>query len=95
MRVAARRMRSALQAFGRVIDRDSTRERMVELKWMAGELAGARDAEVMVKRCAVMLAEMSDELVLGSVAGAVTRLPPAPGAVSFPSQERGDAGTPD
>jgi CHAD domain-containing protein len=73
MRVAARRVRSALQAFGRVIDRDSTRELTVELKWMAGELAGARDAEVMAKRCAAMLADLPAELVLGPVAAAVTR----------------------
>lgn len=73
MRVAARRMRSALQAFGRVIDRDSTRELMGELKWMAGELGGARDTEVMAKRCAAMLADLPAELVLGPVAAAITR----------------------
>jgi CHAD domain-containing protein len=73
MRVAARRMRSALQAFGRVIDRDSTRALTMELKWVAGELSGLRDAEVMAERCAAMLAELPDELVLGPVAAAVTR----------------------
>lgn len=73
MRVAARRMRSALQAFGRVIDRDQTRELTLELKWMAGELGGARDAEVMAQRCAAMLADLPDELVLGPVAAAITR----------------------
>ncbi|MDQ3764749.1 MAG: CYTH and CHAD domain-containing protein [Actinomycetota bacterium] len=73
LRVAARRMRSALQAFGRVIDRDRTRELTVELKWMAGELSGARDAEVMAGRFAAMLADLPEELVLGPVAAAVTR----------------------
>lgn len=73
MRVAARRMRSVLQAFGRVIDRDSTRELTGELKWMASELGGARDTEVMAKRCATMLAELPAELVLGPVAAALTR----------------------
>jgi len=73
MRVAARRMRSALQAFGRVTDRDSTRELTVELKWMAGELGGARDAEVMATRCAAILADLPAELVLGPVAAALTR----------------------
>jgi len=73
MRVAARRMRSALQAFRRVIDRERTRELTAELKWMAGELGGARDAEVMAQRCAAMLAELPDELILGPVAAAVTR----------------------
>ncbi|MGB8994551.1 MAG: CYTH and CHAD domain-containing protein [Pseudonocardiaceae bacterium] len=73
LRVAARRMRSALQAFGRVLDRDRTRELTTELKWIAGELGGARDSEVMAERLAAMLAELPDELILGPVAAAVTR----------------------
>lgn len=73
MRVAARRMRSTLQAFGRVVDRDETRDLLAELKWVAGELGGARDAEVMGKRFASMLAEMPDELKLGPVDAAFTR----------------------
>lgn len=73
MRVAARRMRSALQAFGRVIDRDRTRELTAELKWMSGELGGARDTEVMAERCAAMLDELPDELILGPIAAALTR----------------------
>jgi CHAD domain-containing protein len=73
MRVAARRMRSALQAFGRVLDRDATRELTAELKWVAGELGGARDAEVMAQRFAAMLAELPDELKLGPVEAALTR----------------------
>ncbi|MDQ2791978.1 MAG: CHAD domain containing protein [Pseudonocardiales bacterium] len=73
MRVAARRMRSALQAFGRVIDRDETRELVAELKWVAGELGGARDAEVMGERFASMLTELPDELKLGPVDAAITR----------------------
>ena len=73
MRVAARRMRSALQAFGRVLDREATRELTAELKWAAGELAGARDAEVMAQRFAAILAELPDELMLGPVEAALTR----------------------
>jgi CHAD domain-containing protein len=73
MRVAARRMRSALQAFGRFIDRDQTRELTAELKWVAGELGGARDAEVMAERFAALLTEVPDELKLGPVEAAVTR----------------------
>jgi CHAD domain-containing protein len=73
MRVAARRMRSALQAFGRVIPREQTRELTAELKWVAGELGGARDAEVMAQRFAALLAEVPDELKLGPVQAAVTR----------------------
>lgn len=73
MRVAARRMRSALQAFGRIIDRDRTRGITGELKWLAGELAAARDTEVMAQRCGTMLTELPDDLVLGPVAASMTR----------------------
>jgi CHAD domain-containing protein len=73
MRVAARRMRSALQAFPRIIDREATRELTTELKWVAGELGGARDAEVMAQRFAAILAEFPDELKLGPVEAAFTR----------------------
>lgn len=73
MRVAVRRMRSALQAFGRILDRDQTRELTAELKWVAGELGGARDAEVMAERFAAILAEFPDELKLGPVEAAFTR----------------------
>jgi CHAD domain-containing protein len=73
MRVAARRMRSALQAFGRVIDREETRELVAELRWVAGELGGARDTEVMAERFAALLTEVPDELKLGPIEAAVTR----------------------
>jgi CHAD domain-containing protein len=73
MRVSARRMRSALQAFGRVIDRERTRELTAELKWVAGELGGARDAEVMAERFAALLTAVPDELKLGPVDAAFTR----------------------
>ena len=73
MRVAARRMRSALQAFGRIIDRDRTRGITGELKWLAGELAAARDTEVMAQRCEAMLTELPDDLVLGPVSASMTR----------------------
>ncbi len=73
MRVAARRMRSALQAFGRVIARDQTGELVTELRWLAGELGGARDTEVMAERFAAILAELPDELKLGPVEAGFTR----------------------
>jgi CHAD domain-containing protein len=66
-------MRSALQDFGRVIDRDQTRKLTTELKWMAGELAGARDAEVMAQQFAALLSKVPDELKLGPVDAAFTR----------------------
>lgn len=65
MRVAARRMRGALQTFRDVLDRDRTRELVGELRWMAGELAPARDAEVMSARFAGVLAGLPPELRVG------------------------------
>lgn len=73
MRVSARRMRSALQAFGRVLDREATRELVAELKWVAGELSGARDTEVMAKRFTALLTEVPDELKLGPIDAGFTR----------------------
>ena len=73
MRVAARRMRSALQAFGRVLDRGRTRSLTGELAWLAGELAPARDTEVMLARFDELVTAMPDELVLGPVQASLTR----------------------
>jgi CHAD domain-containing protein len=73
MRVTARRMRSALQAFGRVVERDRTRSLTDELKWIAGELAGARDSEVMAQRLTATLSQLPDELKLGSVHAEIDR----------------------
>ena len=56
MRVATRRARSALQAFGTIIDRDATRPLCAELKWLAATLGPARDGEVMLARLTADLA---------------------------------------
>ncbi len=63
MRVATRRTRSALQAFGQIIDREATRPLCDELKWLAAALGQARDTEVM------------RDLLEAGLAG----IPPAPG----------------
>jgi CHAD domain-containing protein len=73
MRVATRRMRSALQAFGKIVDRDSTRELTDELKWLAGELGTARDLEVLRARFEDGLRSLPPEVVLGDVAARLTR----------------------
>jgi CHAD domain-containing protein len=74
MRVTARRMRSALQAFGRVVERDRTRSLTDELKWIAGELAGARDSEVIAQRITATLSQLPDELKLGPVDAEIDRM---------------------
>ena len=73
MRVSSRRMRSTLQAYRRVLDRDATRPLTDELKWLAAELAPARDTEVMAARFSTLVEEQPAELVLGPVAAALER----------------------
>lgn len=73
MRVSARRLRSALQCFGRVLDRDRTRALTDELRRLAGELAPARDTEVMLARLEELLAELPRAFVLGPVAAEVAQ----------------------
>jgi CHAD domain-containing protein len=73
MRVASRRLRSAVQAYRRVLDRDATRPLAEELKWLAGELAPARDSEVMAERFRKMVDQLPPELVLGPVSATLDR----------------------
>jgi CHAD domain-containing protein len=72
-RVATRRMRSALQAYGKIIDRSATRELTDELKWLAGVLGEARDLEVLRARFTHAVDELPDEMVVGPVAARLTR----------------------
>ena len=50
MRVALRRLRIALITYRPFLDRDVTDPIGVELKWLGGKLAAARDAEVQLER---------------------------------------------
>jgi len=69
MRVATRRMRSALATYGKLLkDTEAVRFLRDELKWLAGVLGEARDAEVMHGRLKEMIANEPEELVLGPVA---------------------------
>lgn len=73
MRVATRRMRSALQAFGAIVERDETRELTDELRWLAGALGEARDLEVLRVRFEDGVAALEPELVLGPVQAQLAR----------------------
>jgi len=73
LRVAARRMRSALQAYGKIIDRAATRNLTDELKWIGGELSEARDAEVIEEHLGEVVAGLPEDLVMGPVAAHITR----------------------
>lgn len=72
MRVATRRLRSALATYRPLLDRTVTDPIRDELKWVAAELGGARDAEVLRERLLASLAEEPDELVLGPIAARIT-----------------------
>ena len=72
MRVATRRARSALQAFGSVIEREATRPLCAELKWLAAELGQARDGEVLLARLNSDLAALSPALVVGPLEARVS-----------------------
>jgi CHAD domain-containing protein len=70
-RVATRRLRSALATYRPVIDRAEGDAVRAELKWLAGELGAARDAEVQREHFAAEVAEQPVELVMGRVAGRI------------------------
>ena len=62
MRVATRRLRSALTTFKPLFDADVVRPLSGELRWLAAELGAARDAEVMRDRVRVAVAAQEGEL---------------------------------
>ncbi|MGA5425380.1 CHAD domain-containing protein [Streptomyces koyangensis] len=65
LRVATRRLRSAFKSYRKVLDRAVTDPVGEELKWLAGELAPARDNEVLTARLAHLLDTTDPTLVLG------------------------------
>ncbi|WAP51604.1 CHAD domain-containing protein [Arthrobacter sp. ATA002] len=67
MRVSTRRMRSALASYRRVLAAGPAGEMRSELKWLAGILGTARDAQVMRSRLHALMAGQPAELVLGPV----------------------------
>ena len=67
MRVATRRLRSALATFRPLLDRERTDPLRDELRWLAGVLGAARDAEVLHERLLALVAEEPADLVLGRV----------------------------
>jgi CHAD domain-containing protein len=67
MRVAARRMRGALQEYGRLL-RPGKADRVIsELRWLGRELGGPRDVEVLCELLLSQLDEVPGESVLGLV----------------------------
>jgi CHAD domain-containing protein len=73
LRVASRRVRSALQAYRRLLDRERTEPIVDGLRELGRALAPARDAEVLQVRIHAGLADLEPELLLGPVQAQVTR----------------------
>jgi len=68
LRIAARRLRSALSSFAPLLDRSATDPVREELRWLGESLAQARDAQVLREHLTRVVAEEPPELVVGSVA---------------------------
>ncbi|HEY0813772.1 MAG TPA: CHAD domain-containing protein [Pseudonocardia sp.] len=73
MRIAARRLRSALTAYRPVLDRTRTDPVAERLRDLGRHLAPARDAEVLRERVDADLAALPSELLLGPVRAQATR----------------------
>ncbi|MCM2576023.1 CYTH and CHAD domain-containing protein [Streptomyces meridianus] len=69
MRVACRRLRSALRTYRNVLDRAATDPVITELSWLAGELGLDRDREVLSARLHEELNALPHELLIGSPRG--------------------------
>lgn len=67
MRVSTRRMRSAMASYQKVLAPDPSRAVRNELKWLAGVLGAARDAQVLRARLHSLLDTQPTELVMGPV----------------------------
>jgi len=71
LRVASRRLRSALRVYARLLP--GTERLRADLQWLGRRLAPARDAEVRHDRFRDAVAALPDELVVGPVAARLTR----------------------
>lgn len=69
MRVATRRLRSALKTYRKVLDRAATDPIGEELRHLAAELGVDRDQEVLFERIRTRLDELPHTLVIGPVRG--------------------------
>jgi CHAD domain-containing protein len=68
LRVAVRRLRSALSAYGAALDPAWTDHLATELAWLGRSLGAARDTEVVAERVAVAVADLGAEALLADLA---------------------------
>lgn len=73
LRVAARRIRSALRVYRKIVDADRTAAVRAELQWLTRRLGPARDLEVLEERFRAAVAELPDRLTIGPVHTRLTR----------------------
>ena len=73
-RVAARRLRSTLRIFGKVVDAAHAEELNNELVWYADLLGQVRDREVLSARLTKHIADLPDEQVRGPVEAEITKI---------------------
>lgn len=71
MRVALRRLRSALATFRPLLEAEQTEPIRAELRWLARALGEERDAEVLRDRLAAAVAALPAELAIGPVASRI------------------------
>lgn len=72
LRVAARRLRSALTTYAPILEPGAADALRAELRWFGGVLGEARDAQVLRQRLTRLVEEQPAELVLGPVAERIT-----------------------
>lgn len=74
MRVATRRLRSVLRSYGKLLVKKPAATMGAELKWLAGLLGEARDAEVRADRFAALLAEHAERARRADIDAVTARL---------------------
>lgn len=72
MRVATRRLRSALQTFSPLLRPEVARPLRLDVKWLGGLLGGPRDAEVMRDHLLSLLPDLPEESIVGPVSQRLT-----------------------
>jgi CHAD domain-containing protein len=68
MRVAARRLRSTLRGFGRILNSEHTLVVADELKWLGAQLAEGHDTEVMIERFTHVVRDLPQHMIVGPLA---------------------------
>ena len=74
VRIAIRRIGTALDSYRKLLSSDDRKRLATELKWLTGATGPVRDAEVMHKRLTRLVAEEPEDLVVGPVGARIDEL---------------------